>query len=87
MAAGTWGRRDIVTKAHGVDGGRIPARHCPPAFGTSIDFSADSHLGPQAILAISVSEHVGGHGGVMSSSVSVSFVLIDWWVVTKLISC
>lgn len=77
----------MVTRANRVDGGRTPAGCCPPAFGSFVDLGADSHLGPQAILAISVSKHISGHGGVMSSSVSVSFVLIDWWVVTKLISC
>lgn len=58
-----------------------------PAFGTSSDVRAGSHAGPQAVPAISAQEPIHGHGGVKPSPVSASSVLIDWWVVTKLISC
>lgn len=57
-----------------------------PSSGMALDCGVDGDAGRGAILEVSVVTHHWPRG-VVSSSVSVSPVLIDRWVVIKLISC
>ena len=76
-----------MPKQLGPEPGQTLAGTLPPASGTAVDCGVDSDAGGQAPPSGSESWRTSGRGAVMSSSVSLSPVLIDRWVVIRLISC